>query len=358
DNARDDPFYLCPFFSMEDHRSCLVCSTAIDSVHLGMDICRACASFFKRSKTTGVVYPCRQGTFLCSVSKENKFICRRCRFDKCMSVGIVYEGRMRVRAKPPVPLIERIERELRLMIERRRVKEIVFIRICGHNGTIPHPRETVYLMNTSSSIDFHLIALEESKVFFDSVYPALTTISPEEKDKIFKDYAIKLNLIVNYYLTKKMFGEVAKKLMSSVITCYDDELPFDYYYPEDKGNKDFFESSIRGYAEDHASTFLPQFKRAQITDKEFFALIAIVLAEHDLPISDETQQIMDNVRHEIIQNLQCYYRKELGIYDFSTRLGNLMTLNHIVQECHTLAKVTMRFYSKFFDVYMTERLLE
>lgn len=40
-------------------------------------------------------------------------MCRRCRFDKCLSVGIIYNGPMRLRAKPVTPLMEIIETEFK-----------------------------------------------------------------------------------------------------------------------------------------------------------------------------------------------------------------------------------------------------
>lgn len=169
----------------------------------------------------------------------------------------------------------------------------------------------------------------------------------------------KLGIVVSYYLTKRMWGEVGRKrLMSSVVTCYDNDLPIDFYYPDLHEDKDFFQSSIHSYNDEHASLFLPQFNRSDLTEKEFYALAALVLTEYDLPLLEDAQQKLDAIRHEIFCNLQSYYKYELGLVDFSTRLGNLMSLNHTIQECQSLYKVVVRYYSTFFDVYMTDRFME
>ncbi|GMS94985.1 hypothetical protein PENTCL1PPCAC_17160, partial [Pristionchus entomophagus] len=316
---------------MEDHRICLVCSTLITSTHLGMDICRAYASFFKRARKIGVEYPCRQGTRQCSVSQENKFICRRCRYDKCLSIGVIYDGPMRIRARPVKALLHRIEKEFKSLIERRRTKELEFMRSVTQSGVVSHPREKIYMVNANASIDLHMIAISESRVFFENTFPSLMNLPRQDIDNIFHEYIIKLGLVISYYLTRKLWGDVRKKLMSSIITCYDSEIPIDFYYPEFDGNKTFFESSIRSHSEDHATIFLPLFERAQITEQEFHALAALVLTEHDLSISEEAEQIMDDIRHEIFENLQSYYQKEMRLTDFSERFGNLMTLNHTIQ---------------------------
>ncbi|KAF8372052.1 hypothetical protein PRIPAC_78481, partial [Pristionchus pacificus] len=73
--------------TMDEQRQCLVCSVSINSTRLGMDTCRACASFFKRAIVAGAQYLCRQGTFNCSSTRTNKFMCRYCRLTTCYRSG-------------------------------------------------------------------------------------------------------------------------------------------------------------------------------------------------------------------------------------------------------------------------------
>ncbi|GMR45221.1 hypothetical protein PMAYCL1PPCAC_15416, partial [Pristionchus mayeri] len=355
---------ICPLFCqfsdvMEGrNRLCLVCSDRLTSMHLGMDICRPCASFFKRSTTAGVNFPCRQGKKQCVISKENGFMCRHCRYEKCLSVGVAYDGPLRPRAKPVTPILELIDKEFKSLIERRKVKELELMRTTANSGTIPHPGETIYYVGRNCSVDIYAIAVAESWVFFENAFPTLKQIPKEEKDMIFKDYIPKLCLIVSYFLTRKLWGDAHKKTMCSVVTCFDTQVPFSFYYPKDNGNKKLFESSIRSYSDDHSSFFVPQFDRAKITEAEFHALTALAMAENDLRISEETQQIIDKIRSETFENLQSYYQNEMGIVNFSTRLGNLMSLNHIIQECMSLHKVFFRFFATFFDMYMSETVLK
>ncbi|GMS93274.1 hypothetical protein PENTCL1PPCAC_15449, partial [Pristionchus entomophagus] len=94
-------------------RHCLVCTAPIISMHLGMDTCRACASFFKRAKIAERVYPCRQADRACISIRDGKFTCRRCRFDKCVAIGMEYQGPLRLRRKPTVPILQRVMLESR-----------------------------------------------------------------------------------------------------------------------------------------------------------------------------------------------------------------------------------------------------
>lgn len=51
----------------------------------------------------------------------------------------------------------------------------------------------------------------------------------------------------------------------------------------------------------------------------------------DCDLSKEAELILEMYRRETLEDLQRYYRNDLGLWNFSTRLGNLMTANHAVQ---------------------------
>lgn len=42
----------------------------------------------------------------------------------------------------------------------------------------------------------------------------------------------------------------------------------------------FFFSSIRSHTDEHRQLFIPQYRRAEVTEKEFHALSALVLTEY------------------------------------------------------------------------------
>ncbi|GMT21901.1 hypothetical protein PFISCL1PPCAC_13198, partial [Pristionchus fissidentatus] len=176
---------------------CLVCSTPITTTHFGMDTCRACSSFFKRTRTTGRHYPCRQGDRQCVTFKDGKFMCRRCRFDKCLAVGLEYDGPMRIRKKStvtllkrvktelsydgpmrerrkaPVSILQRVKAEYKVFLDRRRAQELQIVHRCGCHKRIPHPTEELYNIHESTISDIVNVSILESLEFFKRAFPAV-----------------------------------------------------------------------------------------------------------------------------------------------------------------------------------------
>eukprot|EP00080_Pristionchus_pacificus_P018316 PDM78336.1 nuclear receptor [Pristionchus pacificus] len=231
---------------MDEQRQCLVCSVSINSTRLGMDTCRACASFFKRAIVAGAQYLCRQGTFNCSSTRTNKFMCRYCRLTTCYRSGHGVRGAdSSQEGLDPCASFRGIQVKLGTvlaMITRRRVREIEMIMTCENRIMVPVKEEI-----------------------------------------ILKEYMVKFALVLSYYMTTKLFGDAQTKVMTSVCTCFDREMPLDFYYPgDDGGNKEFFKSSVRSHTTEHADLVLPQLTRSQLAEKEFHALAAIVLTEYDL----------------------------------------------------------------------------
>ncbi|GMR45300.1 hypothetical protein PMAYCL1PPCAC_15495, partial [Pristionchus mayeri] len=321
---------------------------------------RACSSFFKRAKTTGRQYPCRQGGRRCETLKDGKFTCKRCRFERCIALGMVYEGPMRMRRKPKEPsILQRMKMELRAFTERRREQEMKIITSHGGHKRLPHPTEELYDVHQDTCMEIYRIFIEESYAFFNNVFPAFAELGGREQELIFKDYIGKMSMVEAYHRTRQIWGDTNKYMMCSVMTCYDIDKPC---LPEEQAtaeNADFLISYTKTYAEDQKGIFMPIFNKCLWTEREYYALMALVMSEIDMnsDISEEAQDILDRYRMDVFQDLQLHYRNELCLRDFATRLGNLMTLNHATQECKSLFKVFFRFYSTVFDVYMTDNLI-
>ncbi|KAF8372553.1 hypothetical protein PRIPAC_78982 [Pristionchus pacificus] len=332
---------------------CLVCSAPITSVHLGMDICRACSCFFKRSITMGRQYPCRIGDGKCSIAKDGKFACRGCRLDKCIEVGIAYDGPLRVRKKP-VFILQRIKTESKSSVERRRELELNMIRAHGGHTRYPHQTLELYDMHPDTIMHLYRISIEESYVFFRNVFPAFSQLNNTEIMAIFKDYVGKLTLFEGYHNSKQIWDGISRNMMCSITTCCD----LDQY--EMCNNPFSMVSYAKSTAAEQNDVFLAIYNKCSITEREYHALLGLLMCELDraCEISEEAQIIIDQYRNEILDDLQSYYRNELGLTDFSTRLGNLMSLNHAIQECKSLMKGFFTFYTTIFDVFMANHLIK
>lgn len=69
---------------------CRVCRRRYDgSQHFGIDICRACAAFFRRSVAVKKTFVCRRGTNNCALNTvSRKTTCQKCRWMRCLEVGL------------------------------------------------------------------------------------------------------------------------------------------------------------------------------------------------------------------------------------------------------------------------------
>ncbi|KAL3080764.1 hypothetical protein niasHS_005351 [Heterodera schachtii] len=68
-------------------RFCLVCGHLSHGYHFGILACRACAAFFRRTVVEKKTYRCRQSGE-CKIRKEMRNMCRSCRYDLCIQLGM------------------------------------------------------------------------------------------------------------------------------------------------------------------------------------------------------------------------------------------------------------------------------
>ncbi|KAG1665017.1 Estrogen-related receptor gamma [Nymphon striatum] len=72
-------------------RMCLVCGDVASGYHYGVASCEACKAFFKRTIQGNIEYVCPSNKN-CEITKRRRKACQACRFEKCLTVGMLKEG--------------------------------------------------------------------------------------------------------------------------------------------------------------------------------------------------------------------------------------------------------------------------
>ncbi|CAA94839.1 Nuclear Hormone Receptor family [Caenorhabditis elegans] len=67
--------------------NCAICGDVGDGHHFGLDACRACAAFFRRTVALGKKFECRQQG-ACKINTIIRSICKSCRLNKCLNLGM------------------------------------------------------------------------------------------------------------------------------------------------------------------------------------------------------------------------------------------------------------------------------
>lgn len=89
-SSRSSPNEASPLSS---NHLCAVCGDNAACQHYGVRTCEGCKGFFKRTVQKGSKYICL-GNKNCPVDKRRRNRCQFCRFQKCLAVGMVKEGKL------------------------------------------------------------------------------------------------------------------------------------------------------------------------------------------------------------------------------------------------------------------------
>ncbi|GMR45178.1 hypothetical protein PMAYCL1PPCAC_15373, partial [Pristionchus mayeri] len=359
-----------------ENRFCLICVSPITSTHFGLDACRACCLFFKRTKLAGRKFTC-PGRGNCVIKKDDNSTCRKCRFDRCLEVGMEYDGPMRKprvkkeeanesndqspstsSPRPVESILERIEREYKVCTESRLVQE-KNLHIIFSLPRIQHVSMDLFLSNVSFSKKSFQITIFECINFVRKSFPSITELPLEEQRPVLKNFVTKFTIIEGHYRTVKLWPD-ERYYMSSLTTCFDMSRA-DTWVPKTEELNERLDliGTMKNYATDQFSVIFPTLRKAQLTDAEFYGLLALVLCDlSELEVPERTTKIVDGIRMETFSDLQRYYTKELCMTDYSMRLGNLITLNQLTKESARMMQEEFRMYTAMFDLYANDDVLK
>ncbi|GMS93578.1 hypothetical protein PENTCL1PPCAC_15754 [Pristionchus entomophagus] len=180
-------------------------------------------------------------------------------------------------------------------------------------------------------------------------------------DWINSEYLFVLELSLDIYFHFYQSSQCIFTSMSSLSLCVDLNAPETWLRSGDGiiNRNAMIDSSI-SHIRDQMTVCLPSLNKAQLTDREVHALFALILCETDMrvDVSELLLSLLDSIRKEVLQDLQCYYREEMGLRDCSSRLGNLMTVCHAVRECTSHFYAFLRMQVTLFDLWSAETQLK
>lgn len=304
-----------------DSRNCLICTVPITEKHLGIAACRACAAFFKRAEIAGKRFICRQGEGKCVFIKHEKFMCRSCRYAKCVEVGMRYVLPVKKNPRllqgyhmdalgnlcPETPstsssststtpgparesLIDRFGNEYKASIDRRLVLEKEYV--AKHNlPRYDYPNEDFYLANFTALYELYRVAIKESVTLPQKIFDNFEELAIDHRVILFKNFVNNFAMIECLYYSMKYFKDDSNMFMSSLITVADSSKTEDWMtndgIEKNLVKREAFKSTVKGYTNGYLDLLVPMAKMGELTERELHALAVLIfcdVGEKHLPI--------------------------------------------------------------------------
>ncbi|GMR46490.1 hypothetical protein PMAYCL1PPCAC_16685, partial [Pristionchus mayeri] len=353
-------------------KTCLVCGAPTIYSHFGIDSCRACAEFYKRTVSTSKKLACRQGSRKCKISKSERFMCRRCRYEKCKDLGMTLEDPRKKKMSqmltgvepgpssspyqpsPPVTpgesILRRITNAHNAAVSLRKREEFSSRPFSLRDHIrVEHNIEDLELCSWSFLMDCLKMYASDYFQYAESAFPEHTQLTIEEKFLMLQSCAVRVYLLEAAIFTLQTFGSLEGPMyMVTLTSCVDrDNLKFLIQDANPSARHADIVKSL-AYCLDRLTGIVgPALGKMSLTEMEIHALLGLahwqIDPSHAVP--ERLLQMAEKIRKEIYADLRRYYVEELHLEDFSVRMGNLMTLEHIIQEGNALMAEDIQTYN-------------
>ncbi|KAF6214951.1 hypothetical protein GE061_009696 [Apolygus lucorum] len=193
---------------------CAVCGDTAACQHYGVRTCEGCKGFFKRTVQKGSKYVCLAEKS-CPVDKRRRNRCQFCRFQKCLSVGMVKEvvrtdslkgrrGRLPSKPKspqesPPSPPVSLIT-----ALVRAHVDTSPDLSNLDYSQYRDHKEEGVPVSETEKTQQFYnlLTSCVDVIVHFAEKIPGFNELCKEDQDLLFQSASLELFVLRLAYRTR------------------------------------------------------------------------------------------------------------------------------------------------------------
>ncbi|CAL2042164.1 unnamed protein product [Caenorhabditis brenneri] len=329
---------------MKNFKPCKICSSPGNGCHFGVDACRGCTSFFRRTIVQEKKYFCNEDE-TCNIQNlalDMSQKCRKCRFDKCLEAGMRKEAVQKHRdsygSRKEVALIPSPSTGNRLKFP---VPSLLLEPIGNNYSHLESVRLVVHLDEGTSMFtkrtpkrhtfkDTNKLMHIEYGIVKDWVlnsFPHLYDFPPDQRDILLRHFYLQFFILEGGFLAcKNGRNDVWFLPNGDYIDCQnlatfytDPDKP--QMIPSDTSAQ-MFKGSCTGCRRMVTCPML----RENIDQFEFLALTAMILFETGLEgqsksCADTCFKIKNTVQRELLQ----YYATK-RTEEYSLRMGNILSI--------------------------------
>ncbi|GMR61652.1 hypothetical protein PMAYCL1PPCAC_31848, partial [Pristionchus mayeri] len=266
--------------------ACLVCGKHTFVTHMGLNICRACMVFYRRTYGIRETLLCLLENCTRADQKNRFFACRKCRFDRIEDVlsnargdDDIYYSSLIARSSENLmlcqnSLIEKIRFNLCLVSANRYIGEF---KLRGINVTAADAIGTRYPLYPCT----YKFMDEATKIlipclfkFSETVFPGFRELAHDEKWLLIRNYETMFNFIDAELRILRTFGKASDKLIPTYTTFITLDGLADFF-PEcpDQRNVATAVKTLRDFLLENIGRLKKQILLVDPTEEEFHAMI-------------------------------------------------------------------------------------
>ncbi|GMS94800.1 hypothetical protein PENTCL1PPCAC_16975 [Pristionchus entomophagus] len=351
-------------------RNCLICTVPIKECHLGIDSCRACSVFYKRTaKMDQNLIRCKKGSDDC-IEKEPTTSCRKCRyrkfcdvlnraleenakesedtddeldnnFDQLPSTSFIDHNSFKLvpSISKDTPLMSRIRHGYSLLCVVRKAGEFQWLPNDFSPSIEEIEQNKIHFFPATYSV-IHSIAKVFMAALFDfgnATFEDFRRLSTDDKGTVVTTSFKLVNMLEATYRANHYFPDCDTGLPGymfilngEIVENFFDDCPRPINKAEavDACRRNM--SELNRMSKDH-------YKKVMPTDDEFALLLGLAFWNHEIStVNEKLGPIVERNRNAVTKELHVVYKKQ-GRSDYATRLGELYCLIANLEEVCTLA---------------------
>lgn len=322
---------------------CEVCRAPGNGKHFGIDACRGCTSFFRRTVVNKREYKCSEDES-CDIENSEGLLCKKCRFEKCIKAGMRKEAiqthrDIYGRRNPPdcttvatIPSTSSLQVSIPFTIipaikknysQLESVRQVVHRMEAGSMFLKPAPRGQTYKETYRLLLrEFYLVA-----DWISNSFPYFTELPTNQKDILLRNFYLTFyNLEAGFFGCQKNRDDIWFLPNGNYINCQD--LTSFYHDPCNKQPMTSEEAAklFKGTCTECKRNVLVPMLRESVTQFEFLALAALILFDTGLDgQSDDCMETCRKVRLTVQREMIQYYSIQ-RIDEWPLRMANILSI--------------------------------